>query len=176
MKRLLLLCLISLVLSETVSDDDKGPAVHPKHSDSKIFCDEYFPWDKDSGNYYDDNSTNPIPQGVSDCVDTLLWNKHEERYYDRCCYMRYMKQGQMLGTCFGIRREEYTDIVDAIHNIEREGVHHLRWAGIEPRPNGIRFAPGDLHDHSAGIKIYELNCKSSYLQFALVFALLSFLF
>ena len=115
--------------------------------------------------------------GVSGCVDRDLYdNSSHIRYYDRCCYMRYMKQGQMLGTCFGIRREEYTDIVDAIHNIEREGVHHLRWAGIEPRPNGIRFAPGDLHDHSAGIKIYELNCKSSYLQFALVFALLSFLF
>jgi len=115
--------------------------------------------------------------GVSGCVDRDLYaNTPHNRYYDRCCYMRYMKQGQMLGTCFGIRREEYTDIVDAIHNIEREGVHHLRWAGIEPRPNGIRFAPGDLHDHSAGIKIYELNCKSSYLQFALVFALLSFLF
>ncbi len=115
--------------------------------------------------------------GVSGCVDRDLYdNSSYFRYYDRCCYMRYMEQGQMKGTCFGIRREEYMDIVDAIHNIEREGVHHLRWAGIEPRRNGIRFAPGDLHDHSAGIKIYELNCKSSYLQFALVFALLSFLF
>ena len=115
--------------------------------------------------------------GVSGCVDRDLYaNTYHNRYYDRCCYMRYMKQGQMLGTCFGIRRDEYMDIVDAIHNIEREGVHHLRWDGIEPRSNGIRFAPGDLHDHSAGIKIYELNCKSSYLQFALVFALLSFLF
>ena len=115
--------------------------------------------------------------GVSGCVDRDLYvDASDIRYYDRCCYMRYMKQGQMLGTCFGIRRDEYMDIVDAIHNIEREGVHHLRWDGIEPRSNGIRFAPGDLHDHSAGIKIYELNCKSSYLQFALVFALLSFLF
>ena len=115
--------------------------------------------------------------GVSGCVDRDLYdNSSYFRYYDRCCYMRYMEQGQMKGTCFGIRREEYMDIVDAIHNIEREGVHHLRWDGIEPRSNGIRFAPGDLHDHSAGIKIYELNCKSSYLQFALVFALLSFLF
>ena len=111
--------------------------------------------------------------GVSGCVDRDLYvNSSHIRYYDRCCYMRYMNQGQMSGTCIGIRREEYMDIVDAIHNIEREGLRHLRWADI----HDIQFAAGDLHDHSDRIKIYELNCKSSYLQFALVFALLSFLF
>ena len=111
--------------------------------------------------------------GVSGCVDRDLYdNSSHIRYYDRCCYMRYMKQGQMLGTCFGIRREEYMDIVDAIHNIEREGLRHLRWTDI----HGIQFAAGDHFDHSDQIKIYELNCKSSYLQFALVFTLLSFLF
>ena len=87
--------------------------------------------------------------GVSGCVDRDLYvNISYIRYFDRCCYMRFMKQGQMFGTCLGILREEYMDIVDAIHNLER----------------------------SARIKIYELNCKSSYLQFALVIALLSFLF
>ena len=87
--------------------------------------------------------------GVSGCVDRDLYvDSSYIRYYDRCCYMRFMKRGQMFGTCFGIRREQYMDIVDTIHNLER----------------------------SARIKIYELNCKSSYLQFALVFALLSFLF
>ena len=87
--------------------------------------------------------------GVSGCVDRDLYaNDSDIRYYDRCCYIRYMEEGQMQGSCMGIRREQYMDIVDAIDYLERT--------------------------HS--IKIYELNCKSSYLQFALVFALLSFLF
>ena len=54
----------------------------------------------------------------------------------------------MVGACIGITREEYIDIVQTINFIERE----------------------------SDVKIYELNCKSSYLKFALVFALLSFLF
>ena len=59
-----------------------------------------------------------------------------------------MSQGEMVGACIGITREEYIDIVQTINFIERE----------------------------SDVKIYELNCKSSYLKFALVFALLSFLF
>ena len=90
--------------------------------------------------------------GVSGCVDRDLYVDASDiryyRYYDRCCYMRYIDQGEMYGRCVGVGREEYMDIVDTIHYVES----------------------------TAGIKIYELNCKSSYLQFALVFALLSFLF
>ena len=145
MKRLLLLCLISLVLSETVSDDDKGPAVHPKHSDSEIFCDEYFPWDEDSGNYYDDNSTNPIPQGVSDCVDTLLWEKYEERYYDRCCYLRFQTNGYMHAGCMLLTEEQFSDISESIRRIE-EGDKKF-W---------VKQAPSS--------KVYELDCSSSYLK------------
>ena len=90
--------------------------------------------------------------GVSGCVDRDLYVDASDiryyRYYDRCCYMRYIDQGEMYGRCVGVGREEYMDIVDTIHYVES----------------------------TVGIKIYELNCKSSYLQFALVFALLSFLF
>ena len=59
-----------------------------------------------------------------------------------------MTQGQMYGACAGVTREEFMDIVETIHNMEK----------------------------ISEIKVYELNCKSSYLQFALVIALLSFLF
>ena len=87
--------------------------------------------------------------GVSGCVDRDLYaNASDIRYYDRCCYIRYMTQGQMYGTCAGVTREEFMDIVETIHNMEK----------------------------ISEIKVYELNCKSSYLQFALVIALLSFLF
>ena len=87
--------------------------------------------------------------GVSGCIDRdLFTNTTTIRYYDRCCYIRYMTQGQMYGTCAGVTREEFMDIVETIHNMEK----------------------------ISEIKVYELNCKSSYLQFALVIALLSFLF
>ena len=102
---------------------------------------------REGGSCHTDEMDNE--SGVSGCVDRDLYaNTSDIRYYDRCCYMRYMRQGEMLGRCVGVGREEYMDIVDTIHYLER----------------------------SARIKIYELNCKSSYLQFALVFALLSFLF
>ena len=102
---------------------------------------------REGGSCVDESKDND--SGVSGCVDhDLFAGTSNARYYDRCCYVRYMSGGQMYGTCWGITREEYMDIVQTIDHIEK----------------------------GSNMKIYELNCKSSYLQFALVFALLSFLF
>ena len=46
MNKILLLSLISFAIS--ISDDLKGPAVNPKHSEGTEFCVTYFPWDEDS--------------------------------------------------------------------------------------------------------------------------------
>ena len=107
MNKILLLSLISFAIS--ISDDLKGPAVNPKHSEGTEFCVTYFPWDEDlndgEGDWYDNYYTD-IPQGVSDCVDTLMWDKYEGKYYDRCCYVRFQKDGIMHGGCIALTEEQ----------------------------------------------------------------------
>ena len=148
MNKILLLSLLSLVLCQ-ISDDLKGPAAHPKHYEAKEFCVTYFPWDEDmndgAGMWIDDNSTYPIPQGVSDCVDTLMWDKYEGKYYDRCCYVRFQKDGIMHGGCIALTEEQYLDISESIRKMENGDRSYWVTAG-------------------AGTKIYQLDCNSSYLK------------
>ena len=144
MNKILLLSLLTLVVSETISDDAKGPAAHPKHYESERFCVDYFPWDEDYDKWYDDLDPSFIPQGVSDCVDTLLWDRYEGRYYDRCCYVRFQYQGYMHGACMSLTEEQFSDISESIRKME-EGNKRF-W-----------LAP-------AGTKIYQLDCNSSYLK------------
>ena len=92
---------------------------------------------------------------TSTCVDR---NLYEDGYYDKCCYIRFRKKGRMYAGCIGLTREYYIDVVQTIENIEK---------GTMPKKYS------ELKDS----KIYELNCKSSYLKlFALSFALISLLF
>ena len=151
MNKILLLSLLSLALCDEVSDDKKGPAAHPKHYESTRFCVTYFPWDEDlddgAGNWIDNDSSYDglIPQGVSDCVDTLMWDKYEGRYYDRCCYVRFQLQGKMHGGCIALTEEQFSDISESIRKMENGDKKY--WV-----------------TQATGSKIYQLDCNSSYLK------------
>ena len=150
MNKILLLSLLSLALCQ-ISDDLKGPAAHPKHYESTRFCVTYFPWDEDlddgAGNWIDNDSSYDglIPQGVSDCVDTLMWDKYEGRYYDRCCYVRFQLDGIMHGGCIALTEEQFSDISESIRKMENGDKKY--WV-----------------TQAAGSKIYQLDCNSSYLK------------
>ena len=146
MNKVILLSLLSLVLSETVSDDKKGPAAHPKHYESQYFCVDYFPWDEDYEQWYDDlDTTTFIPQGASDCVDTLMWDKYENRYYDRCCFVRFQHNGVMHAGCIALTEEQFSDISESIRKMENGDKKY--WVA-----------------EAANSKIYQLDCNSSYLK------------
>ena len=140
MKRLLLLCLISLAINEV----DKGPAANLKHSDSETNCDDYFPWDEDYGTFYDDENSN-APKGVSDCVDNLLWEQYEGKYYDKCCYIRFLTGGNMHTGCMLLTQEQYSDIIESKRRIE-EGDKSF-W---------VKQAPSST--------VYALECSSSFIK------------
>ena len=94
---------------------------------------------------------------VSSCVDRDLYNF--ETYYDKCCYVRFQKNGIMRNGCLGLTREFYMDVPETISILEK----------------GLR--KGAAYQYFKDSKIYELNCNSSYLKlFALSFALISLLF
>ena len=152
MNKIVLLSLLSLVLSVSVTDDEKGPAVHPIHDQSEEFCVTSFPWDEDRLDWYDNIvDASEVPQGVSDCVDTLMWDKYEQRYYDRCCYVRFQHQGNMHAGCIALKEEQYLDITESIRKMEDGDKAY--WV-----------------KEAAGSKIYQLDCNASYLK------LLSFAF
>ena len=144
MKTILILSLICFGL--TVTDDEKGPAYNLKHSQSEEFCIDYNPFL--SGEVWTDAFA---PGGVSDCVDLLLWNG--ERYYDRCCYIRFQLEGDMHGGCIGLSEEHYLDITETIRRIEA-GDKNLWTSG------------------SANSKVYQLDCDSSYLKFLSIASIL----
>ena len=92
------------------------------------------------------------PKGSSDCVDRDLnaGDEKHNRYIDKCCFLRYRREGEMKRTCIGVDRQAFMDIPEYIERLEN----------LDPAK-----------------KIYELNCNSSYLKiFALGFALFSLLF
>ena len=92
------------------------------------------------------------PEGSSDCVDRDLnaGDEKHDRYFDKCCFFRYRREGEMKRTCIGVDRQAFMDIPEYIERLENL---NKTW------------------------KIYELNCNSSYLKiFALGFALFSLLF
>ena len=94
---------------------------------------------------------------VSSCVDRELYNF--ETYYDKCCYVRFQKNGIMRNGCLGLTREFFMDVPETISILEK----------------GKRKEPA--YQYFKDSKIYELNCNSSYLKlFALSFALISLLF
>ena len=120
MKNILILCLICFALC-----DETGPAYNYKHPNSDYNC---------------ETASNSEPNGVSDCADSLLWSKHNSRYYDRCCFLRYQFKGVMNSTCTSLTEEQYLDISETIRIIEEK-----------------------YEDNK--MKIYQLDCTSSYLKF-----------
>ena len=142
MNKILLLSLLSLVVS--VSDDLNWPAVNPKHDEATEFCVTYFPWDEDVNKWYDEFN-DEIPNGVSDCADTLMWDKYEGRYYDRCCYVRFQLKGVMHAGCIALTEDQYLDISESIRRMENGDKEY--WV-----------------TEAKDSKIYQLDCNSSYLK------------
>ena len=142
MNNYLLLCLISLVLGATTED----PAINKKHPDWGNYCLEYWPYDEEFDTYQFKDSDNDenSPKGVSDCVDDQLWDSWEGRYYDRCCFIRFQWKGDKYSACFELTEEQYMDIVESMK-------------GIEEGKSAYWDAP-------AGVKVYELNCSSTYIK------------
>ena len=155
MKNILTICLICFALSATIPDDEKGPAYNPKHPQSDRFC----------------HSSDGTPTGVSDCVDSLLWNEERNRYADRCCYMRYQKNGEMFARCIGLTEEQYMDISETIRRFE-EGEQNVK--NFFSKENLVY----DEENNFENSKIYQLDCASSYLKVlsiaSALFALLTF--
>ncbi len=144
MKKLLLICLISLVIN--VNEDDKGPAANPKHNEGKYLCTDFMVYNQTSDSWYDDYAdSDDVPQGVSDCVDNLLWVESKKKYYDRCCYVRFQKDGYMHGGCIPLTEENYLDISETIRRME-DGDKTI-WT-----------------TEGKNTKIYQLDCASTYLK------------
>ena len=141
MKKLLLFCLISF--AALVSDDLKGPAYNIKHKQSEEFCVTYFPYDKDVDDWTD--NLKEVPYTASECVDTLLWDKYDGRYYDRCCYVRFQIDGEMHGGCALLTEEQYLDISETIRRIEDGD-------------------PAIIARRTENSKVYQLDCNSYYIK------------
>ena len=153
MKAILLFSLVCFAVSTTISDDLKGPAVNPKHTESYAFCNSLSAWQAKKGKWLDEIEDRSIPSGVSDCVDSLLWDSDKNKYYDRCCYVRLQLEGVMHGGCIGLSEEQYLDITETI----------------------IRMENGDKKiwtSEAVGAKVYQLDCSSSYLRLLSVATLL----
>ena len=158
MNKILLLCLFTLALA--VSEGEKGPAHYPKHSQSEEFCVTYFPYGEDINDWTDNDETlkDTFPISASECVDTLLWDKYDNRYYDRCCYVRFQIKGEMHGGCALLTEEQYLDIAETMRRIE-EG------------------DPLIIDKATANSKVYQLDCNSYFIKaFSIVSFLLLFIF
>ena len=144
MKKLLLLCLISFAALQD-NEFGTGPAYNIKHPQSDDYCVKYFPYDDEKRIWYDDDPEFGIPYSASECVDTLLWVSEDNRYYDRCCYIRLQINGKMHGGCAELTEEQYLDISETIRRIEDGD-------------------PLIIDRATAGSKVYQLDCKSNYLK------------
>ena len=142
MKNILTICLICFALSETVTEDEKGPAYNLKHAQADKLCHDI---------------SRGIPTGVSDCVDSLLWISELDRYADRCCYMRYQKNGEMFARCVALTEVQYMDISETIQRFEKGESLTKKYFSKDSVADG-------LESEFENSKIYQLDCASSYLK------------
>ena len=141
MNKILLLCLISLSLNANI-----GPAINPKYPDSTENCVTYFPYDGDYNKFCDDLvDQSEVPKSESDCVDLLLWDKYDQRYYDRCCFIRFQINGAMHTGWALLTEEQYLDITETKRRIE----------------NGDQLI---IDRATVGSKVYQLDCNSNFIK------------
>ena len=95
-------------------------------------------------------------ESASDCVDLKLSGYTDEK----CCYIRYQKEGAEQKGCIALTSEDYLDIVEFKRNYEDKYYE----ANYKYVSEGKR------------IKVYEINCSSSYIKLltftSILFALL----
>jgi len=122
--------------------DTKGPAHNIEDRGDVPSCSDKFVWQNNG--WLDDNGSNEIPGGASDCVDLHLWNG--KKYYDRCCYVRFLKDGKMHAGCVGLVQEYVNDSTETIRRMEKGD--KAIWTTA-----------------AANSKIYQLDCSSKYLKY-----------
>jgi hypothetical protein len=156
MRIIILLGLLLLTFSlDTTYEKKLGPArnIEARLEESPS-CEDRFVID--GNQWYDDGSNDPQIGGKSDCVDLHLWSRNKNRYFDKCCYVRFQVEGVMHSGCVGLSTQDYNDITDTIRRME-EGDRNI-WTR-----------------NANNSKIYSLDCHSSYLKyFSLALLLLFF--
>ena len=148
MKQILLV--LALIYFASCQDKD-GPANNIEYRDYAT-CEEKYVHNS-TGEWLDDND-----MSVSDCVDLQLYSKNKGRYFDKCCFVRFQKEGVMHSGCVGLFRDQIIDITETIKRMENGDKNIWTSEGVNS-------------------KIYDLDCKASYIQiFAIAFALFGLLF
>ena len=159
MKKLLFLFLICFVFGQNITVVDYiGPAKNYKHPQSEKNCVEYYAYDDENHEWYDEvELESDVPKGVSDCVDTLLYDPYDSKYYDRCCYIRLQSKGVMHEGCMSLTEDQYLDIAETMRKIE-EG------------------DPSIIARKTRGCKVYQLDCNSNYIKALTIASILLALF
>lgn len=122
-----------------------GPALNIERREIAKSCEDYYVGNGSGDNWYDDDEDNVIPGGVSDCVDLYLWSSKKQKYFDKCCYVRFQLDGKMHAGCVGLSQENYNDSTETIRKMQAGD--KTIWT-----------------ERGANSKIYQLDCNSSYLK------------
>ena len=140
---------LALIYFASCQDKD-GPANNVEYRDYAT-CEENYVYN--NSEWLDDPD-----MSVSDCVDLQLYSKNKGRYFDKCCFVRFQKEGVMHSGCVGLFRDQIIDITETIKRMENGDKNIWTSEGVNS-------------------KIYDLDCKASYIQiFAIAFALFGLLF
>ena len=110
---------------------------------------------------------------VSDCVDRTLarGDEYGGGFYDKCCYMRVMVNGNIGEGCYGLSRERTLDVPGNIPQLEDRIKQRLSQNSNLAAQYGLEMTEGKE------VKIYSLDCDASYIKyFASVLALFCLLF
>ena len=127
-------------------EERMGPALNAENRRGMLSCIELYVGNGEGDNWLDDENPEYLPGGVSDCVDLYLWNSAKEKYFDKCCYIRFQKEGRMHAGCVGLSQEYYNDIAETIRRME-QGDKTI-WTR-----------------RGSNSKIYQLDCGSSYFKY-----------
>ena len=151
MKQIFLLLSIAYFVAcslNTEHEERLGPAQNIEdRGENTLSCSDLYVINSRDQEWLDDSSNSTfVPQGVSDCVDLHLWSARKNKYFDKCCYVRFQIDGVMHAGCVGLTQEHLIDSTETIRKME----------------NGDRDIWTRVAD---GAKIYQLECSSSYLKY-----------
>ena len=135
-----------LALSLVTFASSDCPAVNYGRQDGVINC-------PSSENFYCKSFINPINVASNEdtddtdeeliqpryCFAQHLYDEEKNKYYSRCCYMRYQYSGNTHNACVGLTDDDMMDVVQYEKNLEDE----------------FKYTFG------AEMKIYDIYCDSS---------------
>ena len=130
----------------TEHEDRLGPAYNIEdRGEDSLSCSDYYV--VRGSDWLDDlEDTDFVPNGPSDCVDLHLWSPKNNKYFDRCCYVRFQIKGKMHAGCVGLVQEYVNDSTETIRRMEKGD--KAIWTTA-----------------AANSKIYQLDCSSKYLKY-----------